>query len=201
MLGHAEALFRETLAVVLAHEADLSVVAQAGDVGELFTQAQRFKPDVAVIDIGVSSHAQIRQLCQNLRESAPNCRPLIIVDRWQRANAGRALALLAPLAGLMAADASPAELVDAVRQLAEGKVVLDPRLAVAALAADYDNPLTDREREVLELAVSGLLTKQIARHLHLSSGTVRNCLSKVRAKTGARTRIEAIRVAREAGWI
>jgi len=86
------------------------------------------------------------------------------------------------------------------RGLAGWRIVLDPSLAVAALTAE-DNPLTDQEREVLRLAVAGIPTKEIARSLHVSAGTVRNCRSRVLAKTGARTRIEAVRIAQEAGWI
>jgi two-component system response regulator DesR len=78
--------------------------------------------------------------------------------------------------------------------------VLDTEVAVAALTAG-DNPLTDREREVLRLALDGAPAKEIAKNLYLSTGTVRNYLSRILDKTGARTRIEAIRIAQEAGWI
>jgi two-component system response regulator DesR len=81
-----------------------------------------------------------------------------------------------------------------------GKFVLDVEFAVAALNADR-NPLTERERAILRLARKGEPAKEIAAKLYLSAGTVRNYLSRAMAKTGARTRIEAVRRAQDAGWI
>lgn len=77
---------------------------------------------------------------------------------------------------------------------------MDVALAVAALAAK-PNPLTPREFEVLRLAAAGATGPEIAARLRLSPGTVRNYLSKVISKTGARTRVDAVRIARDAGWI
>ncbi|GAB3979643.1 response regulator transcription factor [Plantactinospora veratri] len=76
---------------------------------------------------------------------------------------------------------------------------MDADLVVAALSRD--NPLTEREVEVLEIAAEGWPVVEIASKLSLSAGTVRNHLSRIAGKTGARTRIEAIRIARERGWI
>jgi two-component system response regulator DesR len=84
--------------------------------------------------------------------------------------------------------------------LARGEPVLDVELAVAALTAK-DNPLTDRELDVLRLARNGAPTKEIASNLYLSAGTVRNHLARIVLKTGARTRQDAIRIAQDAGWI
>jgi two-component system, NarL family, response regulator DesR len=125
---------------------------------------------------------------------------LVLVDREQVLGASLQLARQAPRVGLIATDASPAELVDAVRHIARGEPVLDAGLAVAALTAEV-NPLTGREQEVLQLASTGATTREIARRLSLSTGTVRNYLSRILAKTEARTRIEAVRIAQEAGWI
>ncbi|WP_307848942.1 helix-turn-helix transcriptional regulator [Micromonospora sp. U56] len=78
--------------------------------------------------------------------------------------------------------------------------MLDPDLVVAALAV-AGSPLTPREREVLDVAAEGHPVRDIAERLVLSAGTVRNHLSRIMAKTGARTRLEAVRIARESGWI
>lgn len=77
---------------------------------------------------------------------------------------------------------------------------MDPELAAAALA-DPESPFTPREREVLETSVGGASIAEIAGHLHLSERTVRNYLSAAIGKTGARNRTEAVRIAREKGWV
>jgi two-component system response regulator DesR len=78
--------------------------------------------------------------------------------------------------------------------------VVDVSLAVAALAMK-PNPLTAQEIEVLRRAAGGATGPEIAQQMHLSQGTVRNYLSKVAIKTAARGRVDAVRIAREAGWL
>jgi two-component system response regulator DesR len=199
LLAHPNALFREALAMVLGREPDLQVVADARDGEETLARARGTRPDVAVGDIALPGSTSVPALCRTLCEELTECGILVLLEN--DVTSSRALAQLAPRVGLIGTDASPAELVESIRQLAAGKVVMDPRLAVAVVAATETNPLTEREREVLRLAAAGLPTKEIARRLHLSSGTVRNCLSRVLTKTGARTRLEAIRVAQTSGWI
>jgi two-component system response regulator DesR len=79
-------------------------------------------------------------------------------------------------------------------------MVVDSTLAVAALMAEA-NPLTPREADVLRMASEGASGPEIAKHLYLSPGTVRNYLSNVISKTRARTKSDAIRIARDSGWV
>jgi two-component system response regulator DesR len=102
--------------------------------------------------------------------------------------------------GFVGTDTAPHQLTEYVRRVAAGERVIDPVLAVAALSAPH-NPLTAREREVLRLAGTGSSSAEIAARLHLSAGTVRNYLSAIMHKTGARNRLEAFRIAEEAGWL
>ena len=106
----------------------------------------------------------------------------------------------ADVLGAVDKTAPAARLLQAIRGAAKGELVVDVNLAVAALAVE-PNPLTPRELEVLRLAAQGASGPEIAEALHLSPGTVRNYLSKVINKTCARTRVDAVRIAREAGWI
>ena len=78
--------------------------------------------------------------------------------------------------------------------------MIDPALAVAAWSAPR-NPLSKRECEILRATAQGLTSVEIADALHLSAGTVRNYLSSIKRKIGARTRLEAVRIATEAGWL
>jgi two-component system, NarL family, response regulator DesR len=96
---------------------------------------------------------------------------------------------------------SPADkLTQTIRRVLAGERVIDPDLAAAALA-DGLNPLTPRERDVLDASAEGGTIAEIARHLYLSEGTVRNYLSACIQKTGARNRAEAQRIASERGWL
>ncbi len=99
------------------------------------------------------------------------------------------------------ARAQPAnELADAVRRVHQGLRVIDPRLAAESWGSDAD-PLTPRQREILQLATEGATTAEIGARLGLSAGTVRNYLSEVILKLGAGNRIEAARIARDKGWL
>ncbi|HEX6536085.1 MAG TPA: response regulator transcription factor [Gemmatimonadaceae bacterium] len=102
--------------------------------------------------------------------------------------------------GFLLKDAPAAELAKAIRRVANGERVLDPALALTALS-EGDNPLTQREREVLSAAVDGATIADIAAKLSLSEGTVRNHLSVAIQKLGGRNRVEAARIAQQKGWL
>lgn len=100
----------------------------------------------------------------------------------------------------MLKDAPSADLAQAIRRVAAGERVVDPDLAVAAIGA-RESPLTEREVEVLRLAGEGDELKEIAARLHLARGTVRNYLGAIVTKLDARNRLDAVRIATEAGWL
>ncbi len=90
--------------------------------------------------------------------------------------------------------------VDGTVRVPGSKSITNRALLVAALA-DGESPLTPRERQVLEASADGSPVSDISARLYLSEGTVRNYLSSAIGKTGARNRAEALRVARERGWL
>jgi len=102
--------------------------------------------------------------------------------------------------GFLVKDAPASELASAVRRVVAGERVIDPALASAALS-EGNNPLTEREREVLAAAAPGASIAEIADRLALSDGTVRNYLSTAIQKLGVRNRVEAARLAEEKGWL
>jgi two-component system, NarL family, response regulator DesR len=102
--------------------------------------------------------------------------------------------------GFLLKDAPAAELASAIRRVMAGGRVVDPALALSALG-DGPNPLMPREQEVLTAARHGATVDEIAATLALSEGTVRNYLSMAIRKIGARTRVEAARIAEEKGWL
>jgi two-component system response regulator DesR len=196
VLGQHGGLVRGALAAVLSQEADLEVPAEVDTADAVLPVVARTDPQVVVLDGVLAAKLAIGELCGRL----PGAGVLILIDPEAVNSAFLELVGMAPRVGFIATDASPAELVDAVRRLAEGMPVIDPKVAVAALKAPR-NPLTDRECEVLRLVSTGATGQEIAHRLNLTAGTVRNYLSHILAKTGARSRIEAVLKAQDAGWI
>jgi two-component system response regulator DesR len=194
-----ETLIRGALAALLAREEDMDVIAELADAREVLRAATKHRPQVVVLDMDLLEPEGL-SMARQTREAAPDTRLLLLVDVHKPSIVGRVQGGHVPGVGFVAMDASPATLVQAIRQMAQGAAVLDPQVAVAALRAAA-NPLTPREREILAIVAEGESVKEVADRLYLAVGTVRNNLSRILAKTGARSRIEAIKIAQDAGWL
>lgn len=185
------ALVRGALAFVLSAQDDIDVVGEGGGDDDVAALIRSLRPDVVVTDLdGMAGADRARRL---------PCPALVLASQRQARRLAMAVRHQAQPCGFLGDHVAPQRVVDGVRRLARGEPVADARLAVAALTRK--NPLTEREVEILEIAATGSPAKDIAARLHLSPGTVRNYLSRVVAKVGARTRIEAVRIAQESGWI
>jgi two-component system response regulator DesR len=108
-------------------------------------------------------------------------------------------ALEANAAGYLLKDTPSNRLAEAIRRVHAGGRAIDPQLAADAWTDE--DPLTDRERQVLRLAADGQSGSAIAAALNLSEGTVRNYLSEAISKLGAQNRVDAARLARLKGWL
>ncbi|WP_328538843.1 response regulator transcription factor [Streptomyces sp. NBC_00344] len=190
-------MLRKALVSLIELEPDLEVVAELSSGTDIVPTAMAMRPDVAVLDIDLPGTDGITAAA-GLHTSVPECRTLILTSLGRPGNLRRALA--AHVSGFLPKDSDPDSLCVAIRQVADGQRVIDPQLALATLDSG-PSPLTDREREVLQLASEGMEAGQIASRLHLSSGTVRNYLTSAVTKLNARNRVDAIRIAREAGWL
>jgi two-component system response regulator DesR len=200
VLAQQGALVRAALAWLLSQEEDLQVIAELDDLDGVLTIVMQACPPVVVLYHALPATLTISELCADLCAAASNCAVLIVLDGPACPTAIEELARLAPRVGILASKATPSQLIEGIHEIVRGEPVLDINLAMAALTA-VGNPLTDRERQVLRRAAEGAPAKEIAAALFLSTGTVRNYLSRSINKTGARTRIEAIRIAHDAGWI
>jgi two-component system response regulator DesR len=190
-------MVRGALVALLRTEHDLLVVADV-DRGDLVVPAAlESRPDVAVIDIDLPGIDGLTAATV-LRDELPSCRTLILTGMGGPGTFRRALA--ARVSGFILKDAPPERLAEAVRGVAAGERVFDPDLAMAAWDIG-ENPLSDREAQVLRLAAKGADALEIAGSLHLSVGTVRNYLTTIVTKLDARNRVDAIRIAEEVGWI
>jgi two-component system response regulator DesR len=190
-------MVRGALVALLNLEPDLEVVAEVKRGDEIVSAALEHRPDVAIIDIDLPGVDGLTA-AMHLRERLPQCRSLILTSLGRPGTLRRALS--AQVSGYLLKDAPPKELAVAVRRVAAGHRAIDPQLALAAWGG-AESPLTERETEVLRLAAGGAEAPDIAGLLHLSTGTVRNYLTTVVTKLNARNRVDAIRIARESGWL
>jgi two-component system response regulator DesR len=196
VLAEDQALVRGALAALLGLEPDLQVVAEAGDGEAAWVAVRAHSPDLLVTDIEMPGLTGL-ELALRLQEAGLPTR-VVIITTFARAGYLRR-AMDAGVRGYLLKDAPSAQLASALRQVHAGGRVIDPQLAVAAWGED--DPLTERERQVLRLAGEGVKSADIAERLHLSHGTVRNYLSEAIGKMGAANRIEAYRSARAKGWL
>ncbi|MBB1242208.1 response regulator transcription factor [Streptomyces durbertensis] len=190
-------MIRGALIALLELEPDLEVVASVERGDHIAKAALETRPDVAIIDIDLPGVDGLTAAAE-LHEQLPTCRTLILTSLGRPGTLRRALS--AHVTGFLLKDSPPDELAQAVRAVAGGRRVVDPQLALTAWDSP-ENPLSRRELEVLRLAAQGADAAEIAGCLYLSSGTVRNYLTAIVSKLGARNRIDAIRIAEEAGWI
>jgi len=197
LLAEDQAMVRGALAALLSLEKDVEVVAEVSRGDEVIPAALDVLPDVALLDIEMPGGDGLTAAGE-LRERLPSCR-VIILTTFGRAGYLRR-AMESGAAGFLLKDAPASELAAAIRRTMDGKRVVDPGLAAAALS-EGDNPLTDREREVLSVAANGATIEDVARKLYLSEGTVRNYLSTAIKKLEARNRVEAARLAEQKGWL
>jgi len=196
VLAEDQAMVRGALSALLKLESDLDVIGSAANGEEAWTLIVREKPDVVVTDIEMPQLTGL-ELAQRIRERGVECKVVILTTFARPGFLRRALD--AGVSGYLLKDAPSEQLAEALRKVHRGGRAIDPQLALEAWSGD--DPLNDRERQVLRLAGEGMSAGDIAEQLHLSQGTVRNYLSEAIGKLGVGNRIEAYRLARQKGWL
>ncbi|MDI6515962.1 response regulator transcription factor [Streptomyces coelicoflavus] len=197
LLAEDQGMMRGALALLLGMEEDIEVVAQVAAGDEIVAAALTHRPDIALLDIELPGLSGLDAAAE-LRERVPGCRVLILTTFGRPGYLRRAMD--AGAAGFLVKDGPVEELASAIRRVLAGETVVDPALAAAALSAG-PSPLTGRECDVLRASADGATVADVAAVLHLSESTVRNYLSAAIGKTGTRNRAEALRSARQRGWV
>jgi two-component system response regulator DesR len=197
LLAEDQAMVRGALAALLALEGDIEIVAEVGRGDEVTTVALATKPDVALLDIEMPGCDGITAAAA-LHSKLPSCRVLILTTFGRPGYLRKAME--SGVVGFLLKDAPSAQLATAIRRAVAGERIVDPTLAMAALS-EGNNPLTERERNVLSAATSGASISEIASSLSLSEGTVRNYLSVAIQKLNAHNRVEAAHIAEQKGWL
>jgi two-component system response regulator DesR len=196
LIAEDQAMVLGALAALLTIEADIEIVGQVQDGRAALDEAMKTRPDVVLTDIEMPEMSGL-ELASELKRTGSPARVIILTTFGRPGFLRRALD--ANAAGYLLKDAPSDRLADAIRRVHAGGRVIDPQLATDSWTDE--DPLTDRERQVLRLAAEGQSGAAIASSLHLSEGTVRNYLSEAISKLGARNRVDAARLARMKGWL
>lgn len=196
VVAEDQGLMLSALAKLLNLESDLEVLAQAAHGQAALDAVERWSPDVLVTDIEMPMLSGL-EVARQLRARGVATKVLVVTTFGRPGYLRRAMD--AGVRGYLLKDAPSEELALAIRRVARGERVIAAELIASAW--DEVDPLTDRERSVLRLAELGRSAKEIAKALGLSPGTTRNYLHEASQKLGARNRIEAVRLARERGYL
>ena len=197
VLAEDQAMVLGALAALLELEPDIEVIARAANGRDALHAVEQMKPDILVTDIEMPGMTGL-EVAAALKISRPAVRTVILTTFARPGYLRRALDSGAR--GYLLKDRPASELAEAVRRVHQGLRVVDPGLATEAWSAE-DDPLTDRERQILQRAGDGRTSSEISAELRLSEGTVRNYLSEAISKLGATNRVDAARIARSKGWL
>ncbi len=199
-------MVRTGLRAMLAADPELEVVADAATGARAITLARVHRPDVVLLDArlpDLSGPDVCRHLCQELPEVA-----VVMLTTFSDDDLVRRC-IRAGARGYLLKDVERLDLGRSIRALVRGEAVIDPKVAPMVLAAarqamdaaQQEQPLNDRQREVLQLVAEGLSNREIAERTHLSEYTVKGYVEEILERLGARNRVHAAILATKRGWI
>ncbi|HEY0584622.1 MAG TPA: response regulator transcription factor [Pseudoduganella sp.] len=197
LIAEDQSMVLGALAALLKLEPDLDVVGQARNGQEALALCEELRPDIVLTDIEMPLMTGLELAAALSGRGAPA--RVVIVTTFARSGYLRR-AMAAGVRGYLLKDAPSESLASAIRSVHAGGRAIAPELALESWSGGED-PLSERERQVLRLAGEGRSGADIAKHMCLSEGTVRNYLSEAISKLNAGNRVEAYRLAREAGWL
>ena len=180
---------------LLSMEDDMEVVGLAKNGEEAVELVASLQPDICIMDIEMPVKTGL-DAAEELRGS--DCKIIILTTFARPGYFERARK--AGVRGYLLKDSPIEDLVNSIRIITDGRRIYAPELVDFVYEDDSENPLTERESQVLELVAEGKTTKEIAAELFLSAGTVRNYISTILDKLGVGNRIEAIARFKEKGW-
>ncbi len=189
LIAAGDRRLRGQLVAALTQHTDIEVIAQLQNVELAIPVAETLRPDVALIASDLSDPDAFT-VVRHLSDQLPTCRSVIVASAPRAGDLRHMVA--AGAYGLILSETPPAHIANAIRQVANGRRIIDPDLAFAAAdspSTSYKS-LTPREREVLRMVEQGASMTQIAEDLCLSVGRVRRHLSRIITKTGARDQID-----------
>lgn len=196
IIAEDQRLLRGALGALLNLEDDIEVIAEVGNGDEAFKAILKLQPDVCLMDIEMPIKSGL-DVAEELKNFGQSCKIIILTTFARPGYFNRAVK--AGVHGYLLKDGPIEELAETIRKVTTGKREYAPELVFGSMQGE--NPLTEREREIMRLVAEGKTAKEISAELFLSSGTVRNYISEVINKLQVKNRIEAIAVAKEKGWL
>lgn len=181
------------LGSLLNLEEDMEVVGKANNGEEAVTLVKHHQPDICIMDIEMPEKSGL-EAAEELKGFG--CKVIILTTFARSGYFQRALQ--AGVSGYLLKDSPSEELASSIRMVMDGRRIYAPELMDDVYSEE--NPLTEREKAVLELVADGKNTKEIADELKIKTGTVRNYISQILDKLEVKNRIEAITQSKEKGW-
>lgn len=188
-------LVRRGLSNLLEDIPDFVVVGEADDADGALRAVETLRPDVVVMDVRLPSRSGI-EACREIRSAYPSTRVLILTSFADEE--ALASSIMAGASGYVLKQVRGGELIGAIRQVAQGRSLLDPELTARALARMLQTPaeaavdeLTGQERRILDLVGEGLTNRQVAERMSLAEKTVKNYVSNILGKLGLSRRTQA----------
>lgn len=197
ILAEDQVMVSGALVALLKLEGDIEVLGQAKNGKEALELCKKLQPDVVVTDIEMPIMTGLELAAEIAEQKLPS--KVIVLTTFARAGFLKR-AMASGVRGYMLKDAPAEDLAKAIRTVHGGGKAIAPELAMESWGGPQD-PLSERERQVLRLAGTGSTSSEIAKIMHLSEGTVRNYLSEAISKLNAKNRVEAFRMARDEGWL
>lgn len=196
MIAEDQGMLLGAMKSLLNMEEDMEVVGLAKNGEEAIELVKQLKPDICIMDIEMPVKTGL-DAAEELY-GITDCKIIILTTFARPGYFERARK--AGVRGYLLKDSPIEELVSSIRVIMDGRRIYAPELVDIVYEEESENPLTDRESQILELVAEGKTTKEIASELFLSAGTVRNYISTILDKLGVGNRIEAISRFKEKGW-
>ncbi|CAH0119728.1 Transcriptional regulatory protein DesR [Paenibacillus sp. CECT 9249] len=197
VIAEDQQMLRGAFASLLKFESDIEVVAEAPDGNQAWEAIRRHRPDVCVLDIEMPLVSGL-ELAERIRNAGMPCK-IVIVTTFARPGYLQK-SIDAQVDAYLLKDEPIDFLIESIRRVMNGERVISTDLA-AALFMKEENPLSEREAEMLRLTKKGMSTDEISKALFLTKGTVRNYLSSAIQKLEAESRQQAVNIADEKGWL
>jgi DNA-binding NarL/FixJ family response regulator len=201
LIADDHALLRTGIRAVLEREEDISVVGEAANAEQAVHKARALQPDVVLLDVVMPRTIGFDALPE-LRKVAPDSRVLML--SMQTSPSAIRKALNAGAAGFVSKHAPEADLIDAIRRVADGSRYVDPELGgdlVVSDSAALTEPLSERERDVLFMLALGYTNQEVAEQLYISVRTVDTHRAHLMRKLNMQTRAELVLYALANGLI
>jgi DNA-binding NarL/FixJ family response regulator len=199
------AVVRAGLKLLLEAEADLEPVGEAGTARDAIFQARSLKPDLILMDVGLPDQTGL-DVVPTLLHEHPEARVLVLSMQDEPQYVRQAFDVGA--SGYVLKESADADLVSAIHQVSRGESYVDPKLGARLVAAERaeirraeEDPLSEREREVLRLLALGHTNQEIAKQLFISVRTAETHRAHIMRKLGLQTRAELVRYALDQGML